>query len=142
VDSLTPEKRSSLMGRVRQRDTAPELAVRRLLHSMGYRYRLGRRDLPGSPDLVLPRHGKVIFVHGCFWHRHRGCKHTTTPKSNARFWVKKFAENVKRDRRVRRRLKILGWASLIVWSCQAEDESVLEPKLAKFLKAARRSPPP
>jgi DNA mismatch endonuclease (patch repair protein) len=110
-------KRSAMMARIGQRDTQPELAVRRSLHKFGYRFRLHRRDLPGRPDIVLPRHKMVVFVHGCFWHRHSGCKFAYSPKSRIEFWNKKFATNVSRDDRVQRELEKAGWriSLLIFW---------------------------
>ena len=133
MDSLTPEKRSRLMARIRDKDTKPEWIVRRLVHSMGFRFRLHRKDLPGAPDLVLPAMSKAIFVHGCFWHRHR-CRLTTTPKTNVRFWNNKFSENVLRDKKNIRRLKRAGWAVLVIWECQTNDAALLEKRLAGFLE--------
>jgi len=125
--------RSALMSRIRGRDTKPELVVRSLLHRMGYRFRLCRRDLPGSPDIVLPRHGMVVFVHGCFWHRHKGCKGATSPKSNVGFWQDKFAANVERDARNRRDLRCLSWKVVTVWECQTRDLAKLEAMLRRKL---------
>jgi DNA mismatch endonuclease (patch repair protein) len=132
MDVVTREVRSRMMAAVPQTDTKPEIVVRQIIHSLGYRFRLHRKDLPGRPDVVLPRLGKVIFVHGCFWHRH-GCRKTTTPKSNAHFWMTKFAENKARDRRVIRKLKRLGWTALIVWECQTIRLEWLRNRLARFL---------
>jgi DNA mismatch endonuclease, patch repair protein len=109
------------MARIRGKNTRPERVVRSLVHSMGYRFRLHRSDLPGTPDIVFVGLKKIIFVHGCFWHRHRGCTHTTMPKTNATFWAEKFSQNVERDRRRLRALKKAGWKSLIVWSCETKD---------------------
>jgi DNA mismatch endonuclease (patch repair protein) len=133
MDTLTPEKRSRLMGKIRDKDTKPEWIVRRLVHSMGFRFRLHRKDLPGGPDLVFPAMSKVIFVHGCFWHRHR-CRLTTTPKTNVRFWNTKFSENVLRDKKNIRRLKRAGWAVLVIWECQTRNAAFLEKRLAEFLE--------
>jgi len=127
--------RSALMGRVRQKNSRPEMIVRRAAHALGYRFRLHSRSLPGTPDLVFPGLGKIILVHGCFWHRHRGCPRTTTPKTRARFWTNKFAENRKRDARVARRLKALGWEVLIVWECQTFDRASLRHRVSAFLAA-------
>lgn len=121
------------MSRIRGRDTKPELAVRSLLHGMGLRFRVCRRDLPGTPDIVLPGRGTVVFVHGCFWHRHKGCKGATTPKSNVGFWTAKFDANVARDARNRRDLRKLGWSVLTVWECQIRMPEVLQRKFARFL---------
>lgn len=127
------ERRSWLMGRVRQRNTKPEILVRRVLHAMGYRFRLHRKDLPGRPDIVLPKFRKAIFVHGCFWHRH-DCKKATIPKSNDKYWSNKFAENVKRDNKAIAELTRLGWASMIVWECQTRDINALSKSLSAFLR--------
>ena len=133
-DTLEAPERSALMSRIRGRDTKPELVVRSLLHRMGYRFRLCRRDLPGSPDIVLPRHGAVVFVHGCFWHRHKGCKGATTPKSNVGFWQDKFAANVERDKRNQRDLRCLGWKVVVVWECELKKPVKLEAKLRRKLE--------
>jgi DNA mismatch endonuclease (patch repair protein) len=137
VDSLTIQERSALMARVRRRDTSPERAVRTTLHAMGLRFRLHRRDLPGTPDIVLPKYATVILVHGCFWHRHSGCKKTTTPKSRRQFWAQKFRENIARDRSVCRQLASLGWSVVTVWECQTGDPSRLATVLSKKLKMTR-----
>jgi len=137
ADRLSPEKRSWLMSRVRGKDTAPELAVRRAAHSLGLRFRLHRKDLPGSPDLVFPRRKTVVFVHGCFWHRHDGCKKATTPKSHEEFWQEKFARNVARDRRVIRELEDQGWRALIVWQCETRDSEQVRVMLGRFFGLSR-----
>jgi DNA mismatch endonuclease (patch repair protein) len=133
ADTLTRADRSRLMGRVRQKNTSPELAVRRAAHRLGYRFRLHKKDLPGRPDLVFPRHRKVVFVHGCFWHRH-DCKKATTPTSNVEFWQRKFAANVSRDRNVLAKLHELGWSTMVVWECQVQDQTELNGKLLEFLR--------
>lgn len=126
MDRLTPEKRSWLMSRVKAKDTSAEMRVRRVVHSLGLRYRLHRRDLPGSPDLVLPKHRVVILVHGCFWHRHPGCKRASTPKSRIRYWQEKFERNVARDRQALADLRKLGWSVLVIWECETrKDESIM-----------------
>lgn len=117
ADTLTPRERSERMARIRSRDTKPELALRKALHALGLRYRLGSK-LPGKPDLVFPRHKAVVFVHGCFWHRHEGCKVATTPKSNTPFWTEKFERNVSRDQRVARELEAAGWRVFVAWECE------------------------
>lgn len=109
--------RSRMMSSIRGKDTVPERAVRRMLHALGFRFRIHRRDLPGRPDIVLPRHRLAVFVHGCFWHRHPGCHYTTSPKSNARFWAKKFEGNLRRDRLALAALRKAGWRTLVVWEC-------------------------
>ena len=122
------------MSRVRGSDTAPELQVRKLLHAMGYRYRLHRKDLPGTPDIVFISRKKVIFVHGCFWHRHKGCVKTTTPKTRRDFWLKKFAANQERDQRKLSELAASGWASLVVWECETKVPETLRAKLREYLE--------
>lgn len=123
-----------MMARIGQRDTQPELAVRRSLHKFGYRFRLHRRDLPGRPDIVLPRHKTVVFVHGCFWHRHSGCKFASSPKSRIEFWNKKFATNVARDDRVQRELELAGWRVLTIWECETNRVEDLDRRLQQLLR--------
>ena len=125
------------MGRVRRKDTSPEWVIRRLAHSMGYRFRLHRRDLPGCPDLVFPSRGKAILVHGCYWHRHDCRRGRSTPRTNSAFWKTKFAANVARDRRNERALRTLGWDILVVWECQtrALGRDLLVRKLRHFLES-------
>lgn len=117
ADTLSPGQRSERMSRIRGKDTAPELALRKALHALGLRYTLHAK-LPGKPDIALPRYSAVVFVHGCFWHRHRGCKIATTPKTNTAFWREKFDRNVGRDKRVRRQLRAAGWRVFVAWECQ------------------------
>ncbi len=133
-DAPPSAARRANMARVGSKDTKPELIVRRLLHRLGYRYRLHRRDLPGTPDICFPSRKKVIFVHGCFWHRHDGCKRTTTPKTRASFWEDKFQQNVVRDRANMERLSHLDWVAMVVWECETEDLEELTPRLATFLR--------
>jgi len=121
ADFLTPAERSTRMSRIKSRDTVPEIALRKALHRLGLRFRLDNRALPGKPDIILPRYKVAIFVHGCFWHRHQGCKVATTPKSNTGFWTKKFERNVARDARVIAELKALGWCVLIAWECELDS---------------------
>lgn len=123
------------MSRVRGKDTSPELTVRRLVHALGYRFRLHRRDLPGSPDLVFPSRRKVIFVHGCFWHRHPdpGCKLARMPKSRQEFWEPKLEGNRARDLRNEAALRGLGWDVLTIWECELRDRASLENKVGTFL---------
>lgn len=121
------------MSRIRGKDTRPELRVRSALHRLGYRFRLNRRDLPGKPDIVLPRHQTVIFVHGCFWHRHPGCRFAYTPKSRVEFWQTKFQRNVERHREVEEELQTLGWRVLVVWECETEVDDRLLERLAELL---------
>lgn len=110
-------------------NTKPELIVRSLLHSFGLRFRLHRKSLPGSPDIVLSKHHTAIFVHGCFWHRHPGCKYATTPKTRQEFWIPKFEGNVARDARKEAQLQELGWRVLIVWECETKDLVALSVRL-------------
>ena len=122
------------MARIRGKDTKPELLVRRLLHGLGYRYRLHRRALPGTPDLVFPGRRKVVLVHGCFWHRHEGCKHAAgLPRTRRDFWEAKFARNRERDIENARELAALGWAHHVVWECEAKDRGALTARLRAFL---------
>lgn len=136
MDTLTPAERSERMRRVKSRDTSPELVVRRLLHGMGYRYRLHGSDLPGRPDIVFRRRRKVVFVHGCFWHRHPdpACPLARWPKSRLEFWGAKFESNVARDRVVMDQLARLGWRAAVVWECQLRDLPVLKSRLREFLE--------
>ena len=132
-DVAVDPARSELMRRVRGKNTTPERAVRRVAHALGYRFRLHRRDLPGTPDLVFPRLRRAIFVHGCFWHRHEGCARTTTPKTRAAYWREKFEQNMHRDRRNLAALRRLGWSVLVVWECQTFERTELLAKLSRFL---------
>jgi DNA mismatch endonuclease (patch repair protein) len=132
MDNRTPESRSALMSRIGSKHTAPELAVRKLLSGMGYRYRLHRRDLPGKPDIVFVSRKKAIFVHGCFWHGH-GCRIGKLPKSRIEFWTDKMKMNRKRDRLNEHALRSAGWRVLTVWQCEIKNEVPLREKLVKFL---------
>lgn len=124
------------MSHIGPRDTVPEVAVRRAAHRMGLRFRLHRRDLPGRPDLVFPRHRLAIFVHGCFWHRHAGCANCSMPKTRPEFWQRKFRGNVERDRRACEQLKQQGWRTLVVWECEAEDPARLDSILSAAFDSA------
>lgn len=121
------------MSQIKSHDTSPELIVRRLLHQLGYRFRLHRKDLPGSPDIVLPKYKKVIFVHGCFWHRHQGCRYAYTPKSRIGFWQDKFNRNVNRDQEVTNELFRLGWKVYIIWECETKYTEVMQEIIDKIL---------
>jgi DNA mismatch endonuclease (patch repair protein) len=134
ADRVTREKRSWIMSRVRRADTKPEVVVRSTLHRMGYRFRLHDPRLPGRPDIVLRRHNAVIFVNGCFWHRHRACKKMTTPKVRKRFWVEKFKRNMERDRKNYRLLRRQGWRILVLWECQVDDIPTLGRRILAFLR--------
>lgn len=139
MDILAPEQRSVLMSRIRGKDTKPELAVRRIAHRLGFRFRVHRRDLPGTPDLVFPRLRKVVFVHGCYWHRHPGCRYAYSPKSNVSFWQAKFDANITRDRLVLDELTKLGWQVLTIWECEVKDEDKLVCRLATYLKTKKNN---
>ena len=132
ADQITKEHRSWNMSRIRDRDTKPEILVRSLLHRMGYRFRLHRTDLPGRPDIVLPKHKTVVFVHGCFWHRHRNCRLAYTPKTRTEFWDTKFTRNVERDLEVRRELRKLGWNVIVVWECELAKSGTLHTRLSRI----------
>ena len=133
MDSLSPEERSIRMSLVRSKDTQPELFVRKLVHRMGFRYRSHRRDLPGHPDMVFASRGKIIFVHGCFWHRHGKCEYTRWPKSRLSFWKPKLEQNHARDKRNRRALAKLGWRVLVVWECQLKFPDKVAEKIYRFV---------
>ena len=137
VDTISPERRSENMRRIRSKDMSPELRVRRLLHRMGYRYRLHRKSLPGHPDIVFPRSRKAIFVHGCFWHQHAdpSCKVTRIPKSRLEYWAPKLERNKKRDSESTALLSQMGWRALVVWECQVPAEAALQRRLVAFLKS-------
>jgi DNA mismatch endonuclease (patch repair protein) len=122
------------MGSVRQKNTGPEVRVRRVLHRLGYRFRLHRKDLPGTPDIVLPRHNLVIFVHGCFWHRHVQCPKASNPKTRASYWAEKFRQNVERDRRNEENLRAAGWRVATVWECELKDEERLAAALRQMVE--------
>lgn len=133
MDTLSKAERSERMSRVRCKDTRPELVVRSLVHRLGYRFRLHDTTLPGRPDLVLRRHLKVIFVHGCFWHRHRGCPGNRLPKSRKAFWRHKLDGNKRRDGLVKSRLTRLGWRYLVVWECETRSPERVMNILEAFL---------
>lgn len=133
MDRLTPERRSWLMSRVRGRNTTPERFVRRMLHALGYRFRLHAKELPGRPDIVLRPRKAAIFVHGCFWHAHR-CPKGRLPKSNADYWAEKRLANRARDRRNARQLRALGWRILVIWQCELKDELAARRRIVDFLR--------
>ena len=125
------------MARVSGSNTKPEIIVRRILYGLGFRYRINVRKLPGTPDIVLSKHNKVVFVHGCFWHRHKGCKDATMPKSNREFWGNKFAANVKRFEDVSKQLKDIGWRIEVVWECETRNTEALESRFSnRFVNCA------
>ena len=125
MDVLTKEQRARCMSRVRGKDTTPELRVRRMLHRLGYRFRLHKRNLPGRPDITLTRHGLVIFVHGCFWHGHEGCPRSKRPTTNTEFWNTKLDRNAQRDRANRKTLESQGWRVATVWECETRTPETL-----------------
>lgn len=133
MDKLTPVQRSELMSRIRAKDTTPEMIVRRLAHGLGFRYRLHVSTLPGKPDLVFPSRQKVIFIHGCYWHRHRCRKGKSLPATHQEFWVEKFKNNVKRDRQHNKMLVAAGWETLVIWECETKDIQALKSVLLNFL---------
>jgi DNA mismatch endonuclease (patch repair protein) len=134
VDSLTAERRSENMRRIHSKNTSPEMLVRRLVFSMGYRYRLHSKDLPGKPDLVFRNRKKAIFVHGCFWHQHPGCREGRIPGSRREYWDPKLKRNVERDRLHLENLTDLGWDVLVVWECETSQLHSLKRQLSRFLR--------
>lgn len=134
MDRISAERRSEVMRSIRSKDTLPERIVRSMTHRMGYRYRLQAKYLPGRPDMVFPSRKKVIFVHGCFWHLHEGCRKATFPKSRKRYWIPKLLLNRERDLRVLRELKNLGWKALIIWQCELSNRSKVSSKIKRFLR--------
>lgn len=138
VDTLTPEERSERMSRVRAQGTKPEMKLRRLIHGMGFRYRLHCRDLPGKPDLVFPGRRSIIFMHGCFWHRHEGCGLARLPKSKRAFWSAKLEANKERDQKNISTLEAAGWRVLVIWECQLRDEGEVREVVKEFLTNYKR----
>ena len=133
TDRFTPAERSAVMRKVPGRNSSAELKLRRLLTRMGLRYRLHRKDLPGSPDVVFAGRKLAIFVHGCFWHRHAGCKAAGTPRTRRAFWEEKFARNVTRDAAKAEALTALGWGLLVLWECELRDQGALATRLRDYL---------
>lgn len=136
ADVFSRTKRSWVMSRIRAGDTQPELKVRRMLHARGYRFRLHRADLPGKPDIILPKHRTAVFVHGCFWHGH-GCQKGRRPASNSAYWTAKLEGNIRRDARRAREYRSMGWRRIVVWECQLRDIARVERRLAKLLEESR-----
>jgi DNA mismatch endonuclease (patch repair protein) len=126
ADFLSPAERSRRMSRIASKNTVPEIALRKALHRRGFRFRINDKKLPGKPDIVLPKYHAVIFVHGCFWHRHGGCKVATTPKSNTAFWIEKFDRNVKRDAAAAEQLLSSGWNVIVAWECELDSNRKAE----------------
>lgn len=133
TDRLSPEARSRNMSRIRSGDTGPERVVRRMLFSLGYRFRLHRRDLPGTPDIVFVSRKKIIFVHGCFWHGHSHCRRAAQPSSNVKFWAEKIAKNKSRDKAAVAALKRGRWRVCVIWQCELARPMAVESKLREFL---------
>lgn len=127
------------MSRIRSRDTVPEMLVRSALHRSGFRFRLHSKDLPGMPDLVLRKYNTVVFVHGCFWHRHKGCSRCTTPSSNQEYWLPKLSGNAMRDKKNRRALTGLGWNVVVIWECETKDPLTLEKSVSSLAEKIRRT---
>lgn len=138
-DRLSIEERSALMAKIRSKDTKPERRVRKIAHAMGYRFRLSRRDLPGTPDIVFPRYKLAVFVHGCFWHRHPGCPRASVPATRAKFWKTKFAANVTRDAAALEALKDLGWRTLVIWECETKNSDYVRALLRRALSSGSGS---
>lgn len=134
ADKLTKERRSQNMAAIRSKGMKPEIAVRSLVHRLGFRFRLHRRDLPGVPDLVFPATKKVIFVHGCFWHQHKDCREGRLPKSRPEYWIPKLSRNIERDVQHTAALKKQGWRVLTLWECEIEKGSGIESKIRRFLR--------
>ena len=137
VDFVSPQKRSKIMRGVKSNNTRPEVAVRKRLHALGYRFRLHRAGLPGRPDIILPRHNLVIMVHGCFWHQHVGCQECRIPSSNRDFWVAKLSRNKQRDAATARSLRRLGWKVRTIWECETRQPAKLETALKRALRETR-----
>lgn len=135
MDVLTKEQRSYCMSRIRKTDTSPELTVRRIVHGLGYRFRLYRRDLPGCPDIVLPKRRKVIFIHGCWWHRHNCRLGRRTPKTRQKYWLPKLQANKERYKKNRRALQKQGWKVLTIWECQTKKPEIIVNQIADFLQS-------
>lgn len=135
MDIYDKQKRSEIMSKVRSKNTTPELLVRQTLHRMGYRFRLHKSDLPGKPDIVLPKHRKIILVNGCFWHGHRDCPRAKLPNTNVEFWRDKINRNVERDKKNIALLISQGWNVLVIWECETKDTSFLRLKLKEFLES-------
>lgn len=137
MDKISPEKRSWTMAQVKSRDTKPEKIVRSLLHRLGYRFRLHRKDLPGRPDIVLPKYRTVVFVHGCFWHGHVGCKRARVPVANNDYWRQKLERNTKRDAQNKVLLESLGWRVFVVWECELKAPDLLQARLIDFFNSCQ-----
>lgn len=133
MDTISVQKRSEVMSKIRAKNTKPEIAIRSLLHQMGFRFRLHRKDLPGKPDVCLPKYQTVIFIHGCFWHDHKGCPNARLPKSNSAYWLPKIKRNAERDKEHTSALKKAGWKVITIWECELKNQKRLKKKLFKAL---------
>lgn len=134
MDQFSQSERSWIMSRVASQDTSPEVAVRSILHRLGFRFSLHRKDLPGKPDIVMPKYHTVVFVHGCFWHRHGKCKRATTPSTNRDYWLPKFERTIARDKANQRRLRRMGWGVIVVWECELKKPERLAARLVRGLQ--------
>ena len=137
MDIVSKEKRSEMMSHIKEKNTKPEIAVRKMIYKMGYRYRLHRKDLPGKPDIVFGPMNLALFVNGCFWHRHGNCKYAYNPKTRKNFWNKKFTDTIKRDVKNRIDLERLGWQSAVIWECETLDQDVLRKHIMKIINNER-----
>ena len=133
MDTLTEEQRTRCMSHIRSKNTKPEVAVRKVLYSLGFRYRLHRKDLPGKPDIVLPKKKIAVFVNGCFWHQHKDCKRNFSPKSNTDYWENKLKKNIDRQNRNVRSLEDMGWRVCLIWECEVKDDNLLKRRIRDFL---------
>jgi DNA mismatch endonuclease (patch repair protein) len=138
TDVFTTRKRSWIMSRVRGRDTKPEIIVRSIIHRMGYRFSLHRRDLPGKPDVVLPRYRKIIVINGCFWHGHKNCLRSKRPSTHTKFWNRKLDKNIDRDKRSRSELEKMGWNVLVIWECEIQKPDKIVDKLRRYLNVTKK----
>lgn len=134
MDKFSPEKRSWLMSRIKGKNTSPEIRVRSLLHRLGFRFRIQRKDLPGKPDIVLPKYRVIIFVHGCFWHQHQGCKSSHIPQSNVSYWENKLSRNVLRDIKNKQDLEQLGWKVIVIWECETKNIEKLAEEISEKIR--------
>jgi DNA mismatch endonuclease, patch repair protein len=135
TDKVSKEKRSEIMSLVRSKNTSPEKMVRKILHEKGFRFRLYRNDLPGTPDIVLPKHRKIVFVHGCYWHGHKGCPRAKLPTTNEEYWEKKIRNNKLRHKKAEKKLKKDGWQIIVIWECELKNIEKASKKLIKFMKS-------
>ena len=137
MDVFDKNKRSWIMSRIKNKDTTPEIAVRSIVHRMGYRFRKNNPKLPGKPDIVLKKHKKIIFIHGCFWHGHKDCKRSSRPTTNVDFWNNKINANIMRDQKNQNILQEQGWSVLVIWQCELRDTDILIEKIKRFLESKK-----